>query len=278
VRACVNHPDRPGKWLCQKFDVAYCDECCRCGHAEGYCKFRSQCGVRQICEESNAAQAPPPDKSNGAQALLPGEENRAQPRLPGHTGRSARAPAPGQHAEARRCSSHTPAPAPSRQALPLAKPARAAYRRNLPHLQPADKTFFVTFATHGRWQLPEAVRQAVIEHCLHDDGVKISVHGVVVMPDHVHMIFTPLRDDNGNVFGLAEIMRGIKGASARNINRLLGRSGRVWQEECFDRILRSSESARTKVEYICDNPVREGLVQAQDDYPWLWREWAEGQE
>jgi hypothetical protein len=51
VRMCVNHPDRPGKWLCQKFDLAYCDECCRCGQAEGYCKFRPQCGVRQICAE-----------------------------------------------------------------------------------------------------------------------------------------------------------------------------------------------------------------------------------
>jgi len=30
MRVCINHPDRPGKWRCQKFDLAYCDDCCRC--------------------------------------------------------------------------------------------------------------------------------------------------------------------------------------------------------------------------------------------------------
>jgi len=257
VRVCANHPRRPGKWLCQEFDIAYCDECCRCAHSEGYCKFRQQCAVRHICAEDD-----------GAQALLPGPHGQECPC----------SISPGPRGQECPCSSHAPVSASAGQRPPLAKVARAAYRRNLPHLQLADKTFFVTFATHGRWQLPEKVRRSVIEHCLHDNGVKLMVHGVVVMPDHVHMIFTPLRDDSGNVFGLAEIMRGIKGASARHINRLLGRSGKVWQEEYFDRILRSNESARSKVEYICDNPLRKGLVQGADDYPWLWREWVEGQE
>jgi hydroxymethylpyrimidine/phosphomethylpyrimidine kinase len=160
----------------------------------------------------------------------------------------------------------------------LVKPAKSSYRRSLPHLPREGKAFFVTFATHQRWQLPECARATVLKHCLRDHGTKLMVHGVVVMPDHVHMVFTPLRDENGNVFGLAEIMRGIKGASARHINRLLDRSGKVWQEEYFDRILRSNESAHRKVEYICDNPLRKGLVEGADDYPWLWREWVEGQE
>ena len=97
------------------------------------------------------------------------------------------------------------------------------------------------------------------------------------MPDHVHMIFTPLTDNDGNPFGLAEIMSGIKGASAHSINKALLRRGRVWQDESFDHILRSEESIHSKVQYICENPVRHGLVQDIDDYPWLWREWAEGE-
>jgi len=98
------------------------------------------------------------------------------------------------------------------------------------------------------------------------------------MPDHVHLIFTPLKDDQGNLFGLAEIMNGIKGASAHSINKTLQRKGRVWQKESFDHVLRSDEKIREKVDYICQNPVRRGLVESVDDYPWRWREWVEGAE
>jgi len=98
------------------------------------------------------------------------------------------------------------------------------------------------------------------------------------MPDHVHMVFTPLRDEDGCTYDLSEIMQGIKGASARSINKALGRKGQVWQDESFDHVLRSDESVRAKVEYICQNPVRKGLVEEENDYPWLWREWVEGAE
>lgn len=86
-----------------------------------------------------------------------------------------------------------------------AKPAKAEYRRHLPHLQVEGKPLFVTFATHKRWLLPESIRQVVLRHRLHDHAVKLQVHGIVVMPDHVHIIFTSLKDDKGSPFGLAEI-------------------------------------------------------------------------
>ena len=54
------------------------------------------------------------------------------------------------------------------------------------------------------------------------------------MPDHVHLIFTPLIDYEAmEVCSLAEIMDAIKGASAHKINHALQRKGRVWQAECF---------------------------------------------
>jgi REP element-mobilizing transposase RayT len=160
---------------------------------------------------------------------------------------------------------------------PTARPAKGAYRRNLPHIQQEDKSIFVTFTTFKRWELPETVRDLVINHCLHDHGKKLVVHGIVVMPDHVHMVISPLRDIRGDIFGLAEIMHGIKGASAHTINRLLNRKGRVWQDESFDHVLRSDEKIESKVTYLCENPVRKGLVGSVEDYPWLWREWVEGE-
>jgi REP element-mobilizing transposase RayT len=143
-------------------------------------------------------------------------------------------------------------------------------------MQIEDRAIFITFSTYKRWPLPDLARSLVFKHCCHDHGVKLQMHGLVIMPDHVHMVLTPLKDPDGQVYGLAETMHGIKSTSAHSINKLLKRQGRVWEEESFDRILRSEESIITKVEYICQNPVRKGLVNAVDDYPWLWREWVEG--
>lgn len=157
-----------------------------------------------------------------------------------------------------------------------AKPARSSYRRRLPHLQMSDRALFVTFNTWQRTPLPERVRAAVLEHCLHDHQRKYWMHAAVVMPDHVHLLFSALTDERGNVYGLAEIMQGIKGASAHTVNRLLRRSGRVWSPESFDRSLRRDEGVREKAEYICENPVRAGLVRPDGEYRWLWREWIDG--
>ncbi|MBI5864441.1 MAG: aminomethyl-transferring glycine dehydrogenase [Planctomycetes bacterium] len=171
--------------------------------------------------------------------------------------------------------SAAPASTPSR---PDALPASASYRRRLPHIHPGDCPVFVTFSTHQGWVLPETVRARVLEHCVHDHGTKIHLYAVVVMPDHVHLVFTPLKDDRGEPYGLPEIMNGIKGASAHGVNKMLGRKGHVWQRESFDHVLRHSESLETKIEYVCENPVRRGLVRSPDEYQWLWREWVEGEE
>ena len=145
------------------------------------------------------------------------------------------------------------------------------YRRRLPHHQKCDRALFVTFCA-GYIPLPEPIRDIVLRHCLHDHGVKAHVHAVVVMPDHVHLLLSALRDTAGNPYSLVEILQGIKGASARNVNRMLQRSGPVWQEESFDHVLRSDESFEEKLEYIRQNPVRCGLVTPPEDYRWLWVE------
>jgi len=149
---------------------------------------------------------------------------------------------------------------------------KAFYRRQLPHLQRDDKPHFLTFCTDRRWILPDLARSIVLDCCLHDKGTKIEIQVVVVMPDHVHMIFTPLINQQAmEAYSLAKITDAIKGASAHKINRAMQRQGRVWQPESFDHVLRSSESLQQKVEYLLQNPVRQGLVQQWEDYPWTWQ-------
>lgn len=104
---------------------------------------------------------------------------------------------------------------------------QAFYRRQLPHLQVDDKPHLITFCTDRRWVLPRSVRSIALDCCLHDHEKKFDLKVAVVMPDHVHLIFTPLIDHEAmEVFSLAKIMDAIKGASSHKINKALHRKGR----------------------------------------------------
>ena len=146
------------------------------------------------------------------------------------------------------------------------------YRRQLPHLQRDSKPHFLTFCTHQRWILPEHVRSIVRNSCLYEHEKSIDLSIAIVMPDHVHLIFTPLVDEQRQeVCPLARIMNAIKGASAHKINQALRRSGKVWQTESFDHVVRSSANLDSKVHYVLENPVRKCLVNHWQDYAWIWR-------
>ncbi len=145
------------------------------------------------------------------------------------------------------------------------------YRRRLPHYQKDDHPLFVTFTTDRRWTLPAEARDIVLECCLKENSRKFDLHAAVVMPDHVHLIYSPLRREDGWGHTIPEIMKTIKGRSARQINVALKRAGPVWQEEFFDHVLRSNDSLVDRVEYVCQNPVRAGMVRTAAEYRWIWR-------
>src|SRR5690349_5407024 len=63
---------------------------------------------------------------------------------------------------------------------------------------------------------------------LHDAGLVRSL-AFVVMPDHLHWLF-----ELGEPLPLADAVRRLKAASARELNRHLGRNGAIWQKNYFD--------------------------------------------
>ena len=83
----------------------------------------------------------------------------------------------------------------------------------------------------------------------------------VVMPNHVHVIVTPI----GHSIG--EVVRRLKGATSVEVNRLLERKGRLWQPGFFDRVIRSGEHFDRTQSYIEWNPVKAQLCAD----PALWR-------
>jgi len=143
------------------------------------------------------------------------------------------------------------------------------YRRNLPHIEKFCAAYFVTFRTLGDLFLPPSARTIALSHCLFENGRKIELYAGVIMPNHAHLLFTALEGDQGEPFSLAEIMKGIKGVSARNINQLLSRKGSLWQDESFDRIMRAEEF-EFKRNYIIANPTDAGLCHRPEEYKWLW--------
>ena len=162
---------------------------------------------------------------------------------------------------------------PDPEDFPSARPIAGDFRRRLPHFEGSGAPLFVTFATIRRWVLPPSARDLAMQHLLHDHGKRLWVVCAVVMPDHVHLVYRPFADPAGHRYTKAEVVGAIKGASAHAINRLLGRKGAVWQAESFDHVVRRSEALDGKLDYICHNPVRRGLCDSPDQYPWLWRSW-----
>ena len=150
------------------------------------------------------------------------------------------------------------------------------YRRMLPHYQKAGRVLFVTFCKGDRIAFAPEARDAVLQHCLHDNGKRYDLQAAVIMPDHVHLLLALLRDEKGWPYSLPTILKLLKGTSARSINKPSGSSGPLRQEESFDHVLRSQESFEKKLEYLRQNPVRLGLVERPEDYKWLWVEQTTG--
>jgi REP element-mobilizing transposase RayT len=88
------------------------------------------------------------------------------------------------------------------------------------------------------------------------DETRAEIGCYVIMPNHVHAIVRPLQTHRS---ALDEVVRAWKGASAFAINRTRGATGRRWQREGFDRIIRDEEHLYRVIQYIGRNPRRAGL-------------------
>jgi putative transposase len=91
----------------------------------------------------------------------------------------------------------------------------------------------------------------------------------VVMPNHVHVLLRPKWRDNDRPIRLAHITQRLKGATAIEANRVLGRRGsKFWQPESFDHWARDEREFHRIVWYIENNPVKAGLVSSSEEWKW----------
>jgi len=91
---------------------------------------------------------------------------------------------------------------------------------------------------------------------------KITVHDFVIMPNHVHILMTL----PGEVT-LEKAMQLIKGGFSFRASKELGFHGEVWQRGYSDVQIVDDQSFQQHREYIENNPVKAGLANAPDEYP-----------
>jgi REP element-mobilizing transposase RayT len=176
--------------------------------------------------------------------------------------------------------------------VPFSEPS---YRGVLPHLHKPGCTYFVTFCladvapkrawerarilddgevtelaketdlepTVGSCMLADPNLAGIVEAALlHFQGKRYALNAWCVMPNHVHAVVTPHSD-----YRLSTILKSWKGFSARQVNRLRGATGTVWQRESFDHIIRSEACFEKFVEYVERNPLVAGLALHPGDWP-----------
>ncbi len=80
------------------------------------------------------------------------------------------------------------------------------------------------------------------------DRSRYVVYALVVMPNHVHVLFMPLAG-----WSITEILKGWKGVSARALNAATGAVGTFWQKESWDHCVRSAAQFRKFLNYIRSN-------------------------
>jgi len=170
------------------------------------------------------------------------------------------------------------------------------YERDLPHWQPQGAGLFLTWRLHDslpkeyfdQHTIPGAGREFVrqdrvldkAEHgpvWLKDPRVAESVAAAlqfgetnlklyelqawVIMSNHVHLMIGPKAS-------LARINRSIRGYTAHQANRILGRTRPFWQHESYDHWSRNAQETERIIAYIEGNPVTAGLVNNASNYRW----------
>ncbi|WP_338287279.1 transposase [Luteolibacter sp. LG18] len=92
----------------------------------------------------------------------------------------------------------------------------------------------------------------------HFDGERYDLTDYVVMPNHVHVLVAPREGHS-----LTEVLHSWKRFTAREINRLIGRDGQLWQHESFDHLVRDAGSLEGFVRYVRDNPAKAKLREGE---------------
>ncbi len=157
---------------------------------------------------------------------------------------------------------------------------------SLPHIQIAGDIYYITNVIYNRLPIftrPSFVVPIIDSLNFYRYKQSYKVLGYVIMPDHFHILIWPYGD-----VPVSDMMRDLKrftsGRIARQAEveekkewleafRAAGEKTeradyKVWQDGYWDKNIFSEKMLRQKLNYIHNNPIRAGLVESPDKYPY----------
>lgn len=124
----------------------------------------------------------------------------------------------------------------------------------------------VTAGPH--WLRDSQIAEIVAEGLHYRDGRVYTLDGYSLMPNHVHVVFTPLKKNDAEYHPLSGIMHSLKRHTAQAANAQLRRTGEFWQHENYDHVVRDEPEYRRILRYVLNNPVKAGLTSTSDSWKW----------
>jgi hypothetical protein len=107
---------------------------------------------------------------------------------------------------------------------------------------------YLDTSTNGAY-LEGEVLEWLFEFLLSQDKKLYELVAFAIMNNHVHILFKPLQS-------LSKVMQSVKGVSAKKINELLGKRGRFWTDDYYDKAIRDERHFWVVYEYIKNNPLK----------------------
>jgi putative transposase len=129
------------------------------------------------------------------------------------------------------------------------------------HATNTGQTYMVTTETWGRRSLFNTDRWArlLVDTLYHYRGTAYLLHEFAIMPDHIHVLMTPLTS-------LEKAVQFIKGGFSFRAKKELGLNMEVWQKGFHDHRIRDAGDYAQHIRYIHENPVRRHLCERASEY------------
>ena len=132
------------------------------------------------------------------------------------------------------------------------------------------------------WLKQRAIAKVVYDSLRFYDTKKYDLICFTIMPNHVHLIFTPLNlstpiSSSSKIspakrpyYEVTQIIANLKKYTARECNKILDRAGDFWQHESYDHVVRNEVSLQRSIRYILNNPVKAKLCDTSEEWEWSY--------
>jgi putative transposase len=137
-------------------------------------------------------------------------------------------------------------------------------------------SYFITMVTHRREpHLTEHIDLLRKSFYLSMQRYAYRLEGIVVLPDHLHMVITPKHAADypkivshikrSFVYGLNASIKEQMKTTLSSSSYLRQRSG-VWQKRYYEHTIRNEKDMMEKMDYMYHNPVKHGYVEVAEKW------------